>query len=161
MSPQYAWTRCFREHLYLDSQDAKDDEKGTADENYVSYRLQRGDQCLHNQFEARSSTDNPVRREKSIQQSYKPSICWAMPHEHLHFLAVPEGAQCAQKPENPEHTQDLSPARHRHGNVNQRHKHQETIQNVPTAAQVCLLSNIQTHRHHLQQTKKQHLKWTA
>lgn len=59
-------TRCFREHLYLDSQDAKDDEKGTADENYVSYRLQRGDQSLHNQFEARSSTDNPVRREKSI-----------------------------------------------------------------------------------------------
>ncbi len=38
--------------------------KGTADENYVSYRLQRGDQSLHNQFEARSSTDNPVRKGK-------------------------------------------------------------------------------------------------
>lgn len=49
--------------LYLDSQDAKDDEKGTADENYVSYRLQRGDQSLHNQLEARSSTDNPVKRK--------------------------------------------------------------------------------------------------
>ncbi len=41
--------------------------------------------------------------KENIQQSYIPSICWAMPHKHLHFLAVPEGAQCAQKPENPEH----------------------------------------------------------
>jgi len=60
--------------LYLDSQDAKDDKKGTADENYVSYRFQRSDQSLHNQFEARSSTDNPVTRENNNKR--KPfSIC--------------------------------------------------------------------------------------
>lgn len=52
--------------FYLDSQDAKNDEKGTADENYVSYRLQRGDQSLHNQLEARSSTDNPVRKKDTF-----------------------------------------------------------------------------------------------
>lgn len=45
-------------------------------------------------------------------QSYKPSIRWTTPQKCLQLLAVPEGAQCAKKPENPQDAQDLSPTRH-------------------------------------------------
>lgn len=83
-------------------------------------------------------------------QSCKPSIRWTTPQKWLQLLAVPEGAQCAEKPENPQGLQDLSPTRHWRNNVSQRHQHQETIQNVPAAAQVCLLSKKQTLGHHLQ-----------
>lgn len=66
----------------------------------------------------------------------------------------PEGTQCPEQPENSEHTQDLGPSRHGHDNVNQRHKNQETIQNVPAAPQISLFSHIQTHGNHLEMRKQ-------
>lgn len=57
-------------------------------------------------------------------------------------MCIPEGSQCSEQPEDSEHAQDLSPSRHGHDNVDQRHKNQESIQNVPAAPQVRLFAHI-------------------
>lgn len=51
-------------------------------------------------------------KEKNHLQRYNPSIRWTTAQKCLQLLAVPEGAQCAKKPENPQDPQDLSPTRH-------------------------------------------------
>lgn len=66
---------------------------------------------------------------------------------------IPERPQSSEQPENSEHAQDLGPSRHGHNYINQWHKNQESIQNVPAAPQVRLFSDIQTHGNHLK-TKK-------
>lgn len=61
----------------------------------------------------------------------------------------PERTQCSEQPEDTQNSQDLSSSRHGHHNINQRHEDQEAIQDVPTTPEICCLSEIQTHGHHL------------
>lgn len=49
---------------YLHPQDAKDDEEGAADEDNVPNGSKRGDECLHNQLQARGSADHPGKRKQ-------------------------------------------------------------------------------------------------
>lgn len=48
------------EYVYLNTKDAKDDEKGTADEDNVADGLEGRDQGLDHQLQSWSSADHPV-----------------------------------------------------------------------------------------------------
>lgn len=48
------------EYVYLNTKDAKDDEKGTADEDNVANGLEGRDQGLDHQLQSWSSADHPV-----------------------------------------------------------------------------------------------------
>lgn len=48
---------------HLHPQDAKDDEKGTADEHNVADGLKGGDECLHHQLQARGPANDPAGRQ--------------------------------------------------------------------------------------------------
>lgn len=48
---------------YLHPQDAKDNEEGAADKDYVPDGSKRGDECLHNQLQSRGSADHPEKHK--------------------------------------------------------------------------------------------------
>ena len=66
------------------------------------------------------------------------------------LASQPEGAQRPEQPENTEDSQDLGPARHGHHDINEGHKDEETVQDVPAAPEVGLLPQVETHRHNLE-----------
>lgn len=104
---------CFFSHL--DTENSKDDEKSTADEDDVADGLEWRDERLHHQLQTRSSADHPaeehrcrLKKSKEKEGEETSSVSWL----------APEGTQRSEQSENSEHTQDLGPARHGHHNVN-------------------------------------------
>lgn len=54
---------------YLHAQNTKDDEEGAADEDNVADRFEGGDEGLHYQLQAWSSTDHSGRRKAGEKQT--------------------------------------------------------------------------------------------
>lgn len=68
----------------------------------------------------------------------------------------PEGAQRPEQPENTQDSQDLGPARHGHHDIDEGHKDEEPVQDVPAAPQVSLLPQVEAHRHNLEVRRHTH-----
>lgn len=95
---------------------------------------------------ARLITLVPQRSNQTKVSSGSTKVEWFKEPEGEN---VPQRAQRSEQSEHPEHSQDLGPARHGHHDVNQRHKDQEAVQNVPAAPQVRLLAHVEAHGDHL------------
>lgn len=135
--------------VYLNTKDAKDDEEGTAYQDDVADGLQRCDERLDYKLQSRSSADHPGGTEDGGWWG-KKATNKPLKMQRKQLSSQPEGAQRPEQPENPEDSQDLGPTRHGHHDINEGHKDEEAIQDVPAAPEVGLLPQVETHRHHLE-----------
>lgn len=108
-------------HLY--SQDAKDNEEGTADDHDVSNGLQWGHQSLHHQLQSWSSADNTATQNSigllvhsCVCVCAREGVCFQGTLRSLTVQLIPDGAgmPAAFQPTTPTHPQAHTLSAHTH-----------------------------------------------